>query len=232
MTVRDSPRTLPTLALVGSALIVLVVGCSSSRGPLGPQSTPGRSTTPRVASHRPDVLSISAAREAWTLPAPVSRSVVLPDGNGFVILGGLSTGDTSASRIVQVDPSSGDSRYAGHLVTAVHDSAGAVIDGRFFVFGGGSTSTVPIVQDWRSGSGREVARLPAARSDLSATSLNGTTYIVGGYNGSAMTPVVLATTNGVSFRRVARLAIPVRYAAVAGIGSTLWVVGGVTSTSE
>jgi hypothetical protein len=47
-----------------------------------------------------------------------------------------------------------------------------------------------------------------------------------------MTPAILATTDGVSFRPVAQLAIPVRYAAVAGVGSTLWVVGGVTSITE
>lgn len=47
-----------------------------------------------------------------------------------------------------------------------------------------------------------------------------------------MTPAVLATTDGVTFRPVAQLAVPVRYAAVAGLGSTLWVAGGVTSISE
>jgi len=158
--------------------------------------------------------------------------VVLPDHSGFVILGGLATGDTSTSRIVQVDPASGDSRITGSLAVAVHDSAGTVIDGRFFVFGGGSTSTVPTVQAWTAGPATEVARLPEARSDLSSATVGGTTYIVGGYDGSAMTPGVLATTDGVSFKPVAQLAVPVRYAAVAGIGSTLWVVGGVTSTSE
>jgi hypothetical protein len=166
------------------------------------------------------------------LPAAVSRAVVLPDRSGFVVLGGLATGDTSTSRVVQVDPASGDSRIVGSLVVAVHDSAGAAIDGRFFVFGGGSMSTVPVVQAWTAGPASEVARLPAARSDLSAATVDGTTYIVGGFDGSAMAPDVLATADGQSFRSVARLAIPVRYAAVAGIGSTLWVVGGVTSTSE
>jgi len=107
-----------------------------------------------------------------------------------------------------------------------------VIGGRFVVFGGGSSSSVPLVQDWTHGSAAEAARLPEARSDLSAATVNGTTYIVGGYTGSAMTPDVLATSDGRSFRPVARLAIPVRYAAVAGLGSTLWVLGGVTSTSE
>jgi N-acetylneuraminic acid mutarotase len=172
------------------------------------------------------------ATEAWTLPTAVSRPVVLPDRSGFAVLGGLATGDTSTSRVVQVDPASGDSRVAGSLAIAVHDSAGAVIDDRFFVFGGGSVTSVPIVQAWTAGPATQVARLPEARSDLSAATLDGTTYIVGGYDGSAMTPDVLATTDGESFRPIARLAIPVRYAAVAGLGSTLWVVGGVTSTSE
>jgi hypothetical protein len=158
--------------------------------------------------------------------------VVLPNGSGFVVLGGLATGDTSTSRIVQVDPASGHSRVAGYLAVAVHDSAGAVIHSRFFVFGGGSFNTVSLVQAWTGGSATAVARLPAARSDLSAATLDGTTYIVGGFDGAAMTPAILATTDGVSFRPVAQLAIPVRYAAVAGLGSSLWVVGGVTSTSE
>jgi len=158
--------------------------------------------------------------------------VVLPDGNGFVVLGGLVIGDTSTSRILQVDPVSGGSRIAGHLALAVHDGAGAEIGNRFFVFGGGSTTSVALVQAWNAGSAGEVARLPEARSDLSAATLQGTTYIVGGFDGSAMTPTVLATTDGVALRPVANLAIPVRYAAVAALGSTLWVMGGVTSTSE
>jgi hypothetical protein len=158
--------------------------------------------------------------------------VVLPDGSGFLVLGGLATGDTSTSRIVDVDPVSGASQITGHLDLAVHDSAGAAIGGRFFVFGGGSTSTVSVVQAFAAGVTNEVARLPEARSDLSSASLDGTTYIVGGFNGSAMTPDVLATVDGLSFRPVADLAVPVRYAAVAALANTLWVVGGVTSTSE
>ncbi|MBO0834802.1 MAG: hypothetical protein J2P28_04680, partial [Actinobacteria bacterium] len=166
------------------------------------------------------------------MPSPVSRPVVLPDGGSFVVLGGLTTGDTSTSRVVQVEPASGKSRIVGALAESVHDSAGAVIAGRFLVFGGGSASTVPTVQAWVAGSATDVGSLPQARSDLSAATVNGTTYIVGGYDGSAMTPAVVATTDGMSFRTVAQLAVPVRYAAVAGVGKVLWVVGGVTSTSE
>jgi hypothetical protein len=157
---------------------------------------------------------------------------VLPNGSGFVILGGLASGDTSTSRIVGVDPLSGHSTVTGHLAVAVHDSAGAVLGGRFLVFGGGSTSTISAVQAWTTGPATEVARLPAARSDLSTSTVDGTSYIVGGFDGSVMTPDVLATTDGLSFRPVAELAVPVRYAAVAALGGNLWVVGGVTSTSE
>jgi len=222
------------LALAASALVVLGAACSSGgQEPAGTLAKHGRAASrPTTASPPARVVSVSASPAPWRLPAAVSRAVVLPDDGGFVVLGGLATGDTSTSRIVQVDTATGDARIAGYLATAVHDSAGAVIGGRCFVFGGGSFSTVSLVQAWTAGSAIEVARLPGARSDVSAATLDATTYIVGGFDGSAMTPAVLATTDGVSFRPVAQLAIPVRYAAVAAVGSTLWVVGGVTSTSE
>jgi hypothetical protein len=178
------------------------------------------------------VVGIVASREGWTLPEPVSRPVVLPDHGSFVVLGGLSSGDVSTSRVVRVDVPNGSSEVTGQLALAVHDSAGAVLSGRFLVFGGGSINTVSVVQGWTGGAATEVARLPENRSDLSAVTLNGTSYLVGGFDGSAMTSNVLATTDGVSFRPVAELAVPVRYAAVAAVGASLWVIGGVTSTSE
>jgi hypothetical protein len=214
------------LTLAASALVMLATACSSTVQHERTANAPATTSTP------PATVGISASTETWTLPDAVSRPVVLPDRNGFVVLGGLATGDTSTSRVVRVDPASGHSDVAGTLAIAVHDGAGAALDRRFFVFGGGSASTVPVVQAWTAGPATEVARLPDARSDLSAATLDGTTYIAGGFDGSVMTPDVLATTDGESFRAVARLAVPVRYAAVAGFGSTLWVVGGVTSTSE
>jgi hypothetical protein len=219
---------------MAAALAVMGAACSShDHGPARAVAPPAPSaTTPVTTSSPPAVVDVTAQREPWTLAAAVSRPVVLPDGGDFMVLGGLATGDTSTSRIVDVDPASGESRITGQLTLAVHDSAGAAIGGRFFVFGGGSFSTVSVVQAFAAGMTTEVARLPEARSDLSAATLDGTTYIVGGFNGSVMTPDVLATVDGLSFRRVADLAVPVRYAAVAGLGNTLWVVGGVTSTNE
>jgi hypothetical protein len=214
------------LVVVAGAVAVLGSACSSATQQVRATRPPTPARSPLAA------LGISASTETWTLPAAVSRAVVLPDHSGFVILGGLGTGDTSTSRIVEVDPANGDSRIAGYLTVAVHDSAGAMIGNRFFVFGGGSSSTVPLVQAWTAGAATDVGTLPEARSDVSAATIRGTTYIVGGYDGSVMAPAVLATTDGLSFKPVAQLAIPVRYAAVAGLGNTLWIAGGVTSTSE
>src|SRR5579875_2413706 len=164
----------PTAALAVLAALgglgALGAGCGSAGSPStahpahpAQAARPASTTTTQAAPSR-----LSATEEPWHLPAPVSRPVVLPDGSGFVILGGLATGDVSTSRIVQVDPGTGTSQLAGRLALAVHDSAGAVIGGRWYVFGGGSYSTVATVQAWSSGTATEQARLPDARSDLSA----------------------------------------------------------------
>lgn len=229
-----SPKVLiPTAALT---LLLGATACSSTKG--GSHGTsagitvPGGSEARNVATTTAPPLDLQAVTAGWRLPAAVSRPVVVPAGSRFLILGGLASGDVSTSRIVQVDPATGVAQLAGRLAVAVHDSAGAYLGGRAVVFGGGSYSTVARVQAWTSGTAGEVGSLPTARSDLSAVTLGATAYIAGGFDGTAMTPDVLATTDGVNFRSVARLVVPVRYGAVAGVGHVLWVVGGVTSTSE
>ena len=56
--------------------------------------------------------------------------------------------------------------------------------------------------------------------------IGSTTYIVGGYDGLASDPVVLATNDGRTFRPVASLPVPVRYPAVAALNGKLYVFGG------
>jgi N-acetylneuraminic acid mutarotase len=131
-----------------------------------------------------------------------------------------------------VDPATGHSDVTGRLAVAVHDSAGAALGGRSFVFGGGSFSTVSDIQAWTAGSATVLGSLPTPRSDLTAVTSGSTAYIVGGFDGTAMAPQILATPDGVTFRPVADLPVPVRYAAAGVVGGTLWVIGGVTSTSE
>jgi hypothetical protein len=170
---------------------------------------------------------------SWHLPDPVSRPVVIADGSGFDILGGLATGDVSTDRLVQVDPAHGSAHVAGVLALAVHDSAGAALAGRDYVFGGGSYQTVSTVQSWAGGgTASEVGHLPRPRSDLAAVTNGATAYIVGGFDGSNLDADVLSTTDGTTFRAVASLPVPVRYPAVAYAAGMIWVLGGVTTTNE
>ena len=110
-----------------------------------------------------------------------------------------------------------------------------MIHGTDVTFGGGSPATVATVQAAPApgvpGSPAVVAAavtgsLPQPRSDSAAVTLNGTTYVVGGYDGSNPDPAVLATTNGHTFSTVAILPIPVRYPAVATSGGLIYVFGG------
>ncbi len=69
--------------------------------------------------------------------------------------------------------------------------------------------------------------LPSARADASAVTVGRTVYLVGGYDGSAMDAEVVATTDGRSYHPVAALPVPVRYPAVAVLGSQIYVFGGI-----
>lgn len=120
----------------------------------------------------------------------------------------------------------------GNLSQAVHDAAGAPVGASAVVFGGGGAHTVDSVQTFDGSSARVTAHLPRPRSDLSAASVGNTDYVVGGFDGSALTPDILATTDGIHFRTLGRLIQGVRYAAVAAVGQDLWVLGGQTGTAE
>ena len=68
--------------------------------------------------------------------------------------------------------------------------------------------------------------LPRPRADADAVTLGGTAYVVGGYDGPALDPAVLATSNGPTFSTVTDLSVPVRYPAVAALGGLIYVFGG------
>ena len=105
---------------------------------------------------------------------------------------------------------------------------GLASGGRALVFGGGSPATVghgpgvpgPLAPPASAGS------LPAPRSDAAAVTIGGTTYVVGGYDGSKPDAAVLATADGRTFTTVATLPVPVRYPAAAALGGQIYVFGG------
>jgi kelch-like protein 20 len=172
---------------------------------------------------------VRASVERWHLRQPVSREVVLPDGARLAIVGGLDgNGDTTA-RVDLLDPANGAIVATRPLARAAHDAAGAIVAGRAMVFGGGSaTSQSWIQQQAATGRWQVVGALPAARSDLDAVSVSGSAYVLGGYDGTHLDPSVLRVSTGTSVEVVGRLPVPVRYPAVAAVGDTLWIVGGLS----
>jgi hypothetical protein len=139
----------------------------------------------RVAAHRPAPATRAPAPRAhgspavrlvlqvtpapYQLPAPLSREVALPAGGGLLLAGGLTAQGTSTDAVTSLDPVTGATRVAGNLAAATHDAAGAILGGQTYLFGGGTSASVPTVQAFAAGGaparGTVVGRLPAARSD-------------------------------------------------------------------
>lgn len=176
---------------------------------------------------------LSAHLASWSLPGAVSRAVVLDQAGRILVLGGLETGDTSSGTVMELYPLSGTTVVAGSLAQPVHDAAGAMLEGRALVFGGGSYTSVATVQAWTSAGATVVGSLPTSRSDLAAAVVGRTAYILGGFDGSHLQGAILATGDGTHFRVVGALAVPVRYPAVAVDRSgRIWVAGGELGASE
>ena len=128
-----------------------------------------------------------------------------------------------------LDPATGATRRIGRLAAATHDAAGASLGGQTYLFGGGTVASVPAVQALTVGASSTAAvvgQLPVARSDATGVTAGSVAYVVGGYDGTSWDPSVLATQDGLHFRVAARLAVPVRYAAVAAAAGEIWVFGG------
>jgi N-acetylneuraminic acid mutarotase len=147
---------------------------------------------------------------------------------------GLDHAKRSVARVVAISPDTGQSVQVGTLPHAVHDAAGALLDGSALLIGGGAqevgSSRVVVVSGTATGS--VLGLLPAPRSDLAATEVAGTVYVVGGYDGATLRPDILATTDGKTFTSIGTLQTPVRYPAVAPLGHTIYVFGGKTALGQ
>ncbi len=159
---------------------------------------------------------------------PIQRAVAVRDGASVIVAGGLDGSGTTVGGVFRMDPTTGKLVALGKLPRPVHDGAGAMIGGRLFVFGGGSTTGTDLVQafDPSTGRGAVVGHLPVSLSDLSAVSIGATVYLVGGYDGSSPRPEVYGTKDGVHLTQVATLPVGLRYPAVTAADGRLIVAGG------
>lgn len=225
--------------LLGALGCLLMASCSSapvrhaaaapSTASTSTRSRPNATSAPSSAvpstSKRPDP-RLTAAEVRWRLPRPLSRAVVLSDGNGLLVAGGLTLAGSTAG-ILRLDPATGAVRTAGRLAEAVHDAAGVSLGAVRLVFGGGDDLSTAVVQRFGlAGAGVVVGRLPRVRSDLVAAVVGSTGYVMAGYDGSRPDASVLATTDGRHFQDVGSLPLPVRYPAVASDGQDIYLFGG------
>jgi hypothetical protein len=221
---------LVVLALAAVAAIGLAFASGGGHKKAAGHPPPAQ-TTKRRPPVRP--AAVEAGLLPWQLSTALSREVVVPSGtHGLVVLGGLDSGASSTSAVDVLDTRNGRLSPHGQLPQATHDAAVATLGGRVFVIGGGSATVYRSVQVERSGKSVSGGDLPSARADAGAVTIGHTAYLVGGYDGSAMDAEIVATTDGRHYRPVAALKTPVRYPALAVLGSRIYVFGGLTASGR
>jgi outer membrane protein assembly factor BamB len=136
--------------------------------------------------------------------------------------------------VVSLSVPAGATTTIGSLPNGLHDAAGTLLGGRILLMGGGDpaatsvTEAVGMAAD--SGQASVLGHLPQPRADAEAVTIGRVAYVVGGYSGSGPDGAVLATTDGIHFREVASLPVPVRYPAVAALDGRIYVLGGLPVT--
>jgi hypothetical protein len=219
------------IAAAGGLCLALAAACSAvpvpAHHPSAATHSPAHPAPASLPAQPPMALQVTPA--PYQLPTPIAREVVLAQGGGLLIVGGLTQASATTSAISVLNPMTGKVTRAGRLALPSHDAAGALLAGQAYVFGGGAAATVADVQALHPGGTAVVAaQLPQPRSDVSAVTLGSTAYLLGGYDGATYDRRVFATSDGRVFRRVATLPVPVRYPAVAGVGRQIWLFGGQT----
>ena len=228
------PRSHPASRLLSSTFAVtavglLALGCSSqtpTAPPRSPSARPAASVAAPSLAHQ-SMVTFTSSMAPFKLPAAVSRPTVFAAGDGLLIVGGLTVADTTTQAILRLDPSLRTVNPAGQLPVPVHDAAGAVVDGRDLVFGGGSTAVTSAVQDVTPGaSPRVVSHLPQPRADLVAISDSNAGYVLGGFDGAQGSTDILRTQDGRTFTVIGALPVAVRYPAVVASDGSIWLFGG------
>jgi Kelch motif len=223
-------RTLPPLLIAGGvvAAVGAIVAIGLPHGSPPARQTVARSTLPAAATARSRRRLGLVERPTGSLVEPVQdAAAVALDGRRAMLLGGLTATDASRRDIRITTP--GD-HAAGQLPTALHDTAAARLGRTVYLFGGGTGSNTQSDEVVRvsaaGGAATVVGRLPSPSSDQSAAVIGGTVYVVGGYTGSRWLDTIVAWRPGAAARIAAHLPFPLRYAAVAAVGTRLVIAGG------
>jgi hypothetical protein len=228
-----TPRACSTLVVAIAALIV--AGCGGSH--VRPRSTP---TTTRTASaQRPapttrHVLAVHAVLARWRLPVARYRTMAVANGRYIFLLGGIDAGGSTVDSVYRLDPAGGATKLVGTLAAPTHGGAALLLGQRAFVFGGAGPPVYDLVQEFDPANGgtRVVGHLPAQRADLAAAAVAKEVVVAAGFDGTGPLDTVFATTDERHFRLVTRLPQAVRYPAVAAVGNSVYLFGGLEFGGE
>ena len=187
-----------------------------------------------TAASNASVGSLRATLTRWRLPAPVYRTVAVASAGRIFVLGGHDSSGGSITAVYSFDPRTGGTGVAGHLALPTHGAAAALVGGRILVFGGASLSVHDTVQAFNPArhSASVVGYMPGVRADTTAVTVGRVTVLVGGFDGVGPQSDVWSTSNGTTFHVVAHLPQPVRYPAVASLGTSVYVFGGLIAGGE
>jgi Galactose oxidase, central domain/Kelch motif len=205
----------------------------SSPGPSRARSSVATSpgAGPSSAAAR-QVTGIEARAAPFGLPHPLSREAAVSVDGAILLLGGFD-GRGTLSEVLRLDPATGVVRSLGRLAASTHDAAAGLIGSTAYVFGGGAATSTDAIQAFgvpasagSAGMGQIAGRLPGPRSDVSSVTVGSTALLIGGWDGTRILPDVLASTGTGAVTTVGRLAVPVRYGAVAAAAGAVWIFGG------
>jgi hypothetical protein len=227
--------------LTVAAIVIVVVGAvgavlaiahaSQNKHPSG-----STTTTTSSATHHAATVTVTATSEPWMLAAALAGEVLLPGSTGqLVIMGGATSGDLLADGIFALNTANGSLTQLGDLTSDLDDAAGADVDGKPTAFGGATPAVGDTIQAYTPTPATPTkvtpaivtGMLPEPRSAAGSAEVGSTVYLVGGFDGSSADPTVIESTNGQTFTTVATLPVAVRSAAVAVVGTKLFVFGGV-----
>ncbi len=177
---------------------------------------------------------LQATWTAYQLPDAISGAAAVARHGQVLLIGGSngSRDGIPARSVTRLSPLTGRESALAGLAAPVAGAAAAIVRGNLMVFGGNGGRTGPGVQTVTAGStatARLTARLPEARSGLTAVTTAGLTYLIGGADGPRRVPTVLRTADGIHFSVVARLPVPVAFTAAVASRGNLWVFGGMTA---
>lgn len=236
-----SIKTRRTTAAAAALVLLAAAAFTVSRAATHKASDPGPDVahgTSLQAADAPDREARIQTVRAWPYVRFDVIQRALPQGlvglslsidRGRVFAAGGYNGLQSVRGVRQLFP---QRRLLARLTVPTHDAASAWIGSNLYVFGGGQAASTDRIVRIRPSQAAVVDRLQTPLSDAGMVPYANGGLLIGGHNGGAFSlEGLLYTARGPALhaKRLFRLPVGLRYAAVAPLGNRLWIAGGRTA---